>query len=273
MNPDLLKQASELRARGESLVLVTVVEKEGEGPAAVGKKLLVTRHAPPVGTVGGGALEHQAIEKARLLLESGTSCLESYSLDQEQSPEEGTLVLPMICGGKVRLFYEYISGGEPVYIFGGGHVGEALCRQLEPLGYFTRIIDDRKDVLDAMEAGMVRHHASFYDFSREHPMEEQSFVLVCTPSHKHDFQVLRGILERGSNPRYIGVLASQKKKAELLEALRKDFGRDIDLSRLYCPVGLDTGGPSPAEIALSIAAEMQCIRYGKSGMTHMRDRR
>lgn len=270
---DLLKKASQLRARGESALLVTVVEKEGEGPAAVGKKLLLDQKGKPWGTVGGGALEHRAIEKARALLAAGESCLESYSLDERAEGGEGSIKLPMICGGKVSLFYEYISGGEPLFIFGGGHVGEALCRQLEPLGYFTQVIDDREDIIASMEGGMRRHHASFYDFALTQPLDEKSFILICTPSHKNDYHVLKALMERGLSPRYIGVLASQKKKMELLEALRQDFGSETDLSMLYCPVGLDIGGPSPAEIALSIAAEMQSIRYGKERMPHMKDRR
>lgn len=267
---DILKEVSAIQDKGLACVLVTVVEKTGEGPASLGKKMLLRPDGSFTGTVGGGILEYQAGETAREQLKLRESRLVRYVLEEGQVLES-TVTLPMACGGRVSLYFDVISGGLPVYIFGGGHVGAALSRQLETLGFFTHVIDDRKEIFDAMDFGNQRVFQDFYSYAKEAEIGEDSFVIVCTPSHTNDYDVVRALIERGISPRYLGVLASQNKKKELLDILNREFGKEKIPETLFCPIGLDTGGPTPGEIALSIASEMLVIRYQKEGHLHMRD--
>ncbi|MGM0436576.1 MAG: XdhC family protein, partial [Bacillota bacterium] len=70
---------------------------------------------------------------------------------------------------------------------------------------------------------------------------------------------------------YMGMLCSPEKLNEYLEATYETYGKDVNLSHFYAPIGLDTGGGSPEEIAVSIAAEMLSIIHGKKGHKHMRE--
>lgn len=268
---DILREVSAIREKGQACVLVTVVEKSGEGPATPGKKMLLRPDGSLTGTIGGGILEFQAGETARELLLKRENRLVRYILE-EGNVQESTVTLPMACGGRVSLYFDVISGGLPVYIFGGGHVGAALSRQLAPMDFYTHVIDDRKEIYEAMDFGNERVFQDFYSYAKEADIGSDCFVIVCTPSHTNDYDVVRALIERGITPRYLGVLASQNKKNELMDILLKEFGAGKIPDSLFCPIGLDTGGPTPEEIALSIAAEMLVVQYGREGHQHMRDR-
>lgn len=270
MTTDLFRKISEITSQGKACVLVTVAETEGSGPMTVGKKMLVQDDGSSVGTVGGGALEYEAIELSKQIFKDRQSRLVCYLL-QEGAVKKGLKTVPMVCGGTATLFYEYLSGGESVYIFGGGHVGRALARQLGLLGYYTILVDHRKDIFpDLPEAGQCIHE-SFHAYAGRAPIDESSYVIICTPSHANDYEVVRALLNRGVRPCYLGLLASSAKKADFMARIEKEYGKDVDLSHLYSPVGLDIGGASPEEIALSVAAEISAIKYGKNEIRHMRD--
>jgi xanthine dehydrogenase accessory factor len=260
---EVYQELAELISQGRSCVLITVAESQGSGPMTLGKKLLIRDDFSSVGTIGGGALEFEAIETAKEVFHQRESRLAAYLLDENQQIADHKTI-PMICGGTVKLFYEYLSGGEKAYIFGGGHVGRALVRQLDLLGFYTTIVEDREDVFQDIAEGKERVFQSFDAFIQKADIDEQAFVVVCTPSHENDYLVVQNLIDKGVHPRYIGMLASPAKKQDFLERITKKYGADLDLSHLYSPIGLDIGGPSPAEIALATAAEMLAVKYGKN---------
>ncbi|MFO7612573.1 MAG: XdhC/CoxI family protein [Clostridia bacterium] len=258
-----------LRNAGKTCVLVTVVEKSGDGPVEVGKKMLVAAEGFATGTVGGGALERYARERCRDILESHDSIMEKYILNEGEIIK-GAETLPMVCGGAVSLFYEYIGPRAHVYIFGAGHVGQATVNILRTMNYSITVIDERKDVYAAFEGADRKFNMPFAEFIDQEGIRDGSFVLVCTPSHENDYNVIYKVIELGLKPVYIGMLCSPAKLRDFLTRLRDRFGDNMDLANLYSPVGLDTGGGSPAEIAVSIAAEILAVDYKKAGHRHMR---
>ena len=271
---DIYEKLSKLRKQGKDAVVVTVTEKEGMGPADVGKKMLVSEDNIALGTVGGGAIEYYAREKCKEVLKSRQSLSEKYVLlDSDIQVDDGSVVLPMACGGKVALFYEFVGPKQYVYIFGAGHCGAALARLLKPLGFFTTIIDDRKDIIDALDdSSDVKVCMGFLDFLEKHEIPNNRYIVVSTPSHKYDFEILDKILELNIKPKYFGMLCSKKKIADYLKRAYETHGKDINLENFYSPIGLQTGGDSPEEVALSIAGEILSIYYGKEKLnSHMRD--
>jgi len=267
---DLYSKIVANQALGIDMVLITAIQKEGEGPVEVGKKLLVVETGEFFGTVGGGALEHYAIDKAKKLLKTRSHLTEKYLLDQGKVIPE-TKTLPMVCGGVVTLFYEFVGVKNFVYIFGAGHVGQALAHVLKPLNFHMTVIDERKEIIDAFKGEDVKHHQLFAEFIEQKGIKENSFVVVCTPSHTYDYHVINKIIELNLKPKYIGMLCSVDKLKMYLDATYKKFGKDIDLSHFYSPIGLDLGGGSPEDIAISIAAEILAIHFGKKNQRHMRD--
>ena len=274
MSVDIYQKLQEVREKGLDAVIVTVTEKEGMGPADVGKKMLVIEGNVAFGTVGGGAIEYYAREKCKEVLLSRQSFTERYILnDREVQVVNDDVVIPMACGGKVTLFYEFIGPKQYVYIFGAGHCGAALARVLKPLGFFTTIIDERDYVINALDdSADVKVNEGFVEYIEKHGLPDNRYIVVCTPSHTNDYNVLNKILELKIKPKYFGMLCSKKKIKDYLEKAYEVYGRDIDLSNFYSPIGLQTGGDSPEEVAISIAGEILSVYYGKEDInSHMRD--
>lgn len=270
---DIYKKLEEFRNSGRDAVIVTVTEKSGMGPADVGKKMIVTDGNVAFGTIGGGAIEYYAREKCKDVLVKRESFTEKYILnDGDISPDDGLIILPMACGGKVTLFYEFVGPKQYVYIFGGGHCGAALARLLKPLGFYVVIIDSRKEVIDALDdAADQKINEGFVEYIEKHGLPDNRFIVVSTPSHQYDYDVLDKIFELKIKPQYFGMLCSKKKIGDYLNKLYEKFGKDIDLSNFYSPIGLQTGGDSPEEVAISIASEILAVYYHKENNAHMRD--
>ena len=271
---DIYEKLAELRKNGNDAVIVTVTEKEGMGPADVGKKMLVSHTGESFGTIGGGAIEHYATKKCKDILKSRQSLSEKYVLlDRDIKVDDGSVLLPMACGGKATLFYEFIGPKQYVYIFGAGHCGAALARVLKPLGFYTTIIDSRKEIIDSLDdSANEKVCEEFTEYIDKHRLPNDRYVVVCTPSHTHDFDVLDKIINLGIKPKYFGMLCSKKKIGDYMQKTWEIHGKNLDLSNFYSPIGLPTGGDSPEEVAISIAAEILSIFYGKEKKnSHMRD--
>ncbi len=247
-------------------VLVTVVEKEGSGPAATGTKMIVYKNGTISGTVGGGSIEQMAIKKALMLFDLQQNAMEKYTMDE---PGEGTTT-GMLCGGTATLFFEYFAPKKHVYIFGAGHIGKALTYHLSKLNYHITVIDDRKEVLDQIEEADEKIHAKFVDALNETKVVNNSFFIIATYQHQYDGVVLNRIYASDWEPKYIGMVSSRKKKQTLTEALLQEVP-DANLDLCYLPVGLDIGGTLPHEIAISIIAEMQAVANDKHG-GHLREK-
>ena len=271
---DIYEKLSEFKKAGKDAVIITVTSKEGMGPADVGKKLIIGSDGNFFGTIGGGAIEHYAIERAKSLLIERKSCSENYILnDKNVELKNDTVKLDMACGGSVTLFYEFVGPKQYVYIFGGGHCGAALARVLKPLGFYTVIIDNRKEIIDGLDdSANEKVCQGFVEYIDKHGLPNNRYVVVSTPSHISDYDVLDKILELKIKPRYFGMLCSKKKIADYLAKVHEKYGDDVDLSNFYSPIGLPIGGDSPEEVAISIASEILSIYYGKDAVNaHMRD--
>jgi len=268
---DLFEKIVDYRAKGIDMVLVTAIEKSGEGPVEVGKKMLVTCSGESFGTVGGGALERYAQQKCGEVIRSRTHFKEKYLLDKGKvAPESKTL--PMVCGGTVTLFYEFIGVRNYIYVFGAGHVGAALVKVLAPLNFHITVIDERPDIIESFTGGDVKIHAKFTDYIDKNGINDHSFVVVCTPSHLHDYHVINKIIEKKLKPKYVGMLCSLEKLKDYLDATYQQFGREIDLSYFYSPIGLELGGGSPEDIAISIVGEILAVHHDIKQVRHMREK-
>ena len=96
-----------------------------------------------------------------------------------------------------------------------------------------------------------------------------SYVIIAGFNHEEDYEILKALYEAQWKPRYIGLLASRNKGRVIVDKLKKELGPDIDLGILYSPVGLELGGESPGEIAISILSEIQALRHQKNSNKHL----
>jgi xanthine dehydrogenase accessory factor len=261
----------EIKANGEEGVLVTAVEKEGHGPAVIGTKMVVTSEGKRIGTVGGGALEYAAIKRSAQTIKEKQGGLRKYKLTQDNEIIDGEAT-GMMCGGSVTLFYEYIGFGEKLYIFGAGHIGKALANHLKNLNYYITVMDSRAGLVEEIPDVQQRLTQNYEKALEGVKVAAHGFFLIASHSHALDYVILKRIYESQWNPRYVGLIASKRKAPAMVERLKEELGPDIDRDILYTPVGLEIGGQNPDEIAISIIAELQAVRYGKKGNKHMRDK-
>ena len=143
-----------------------------------------------------------------------------------------------------------------VYIVGCGHVGQALVPVLASLGLNVIVVDDRPALLEAasIPAGVNTLCIPYAEFSQTVSLTLRDYVIVCTSSHATDLAVVRQAL--AAHPSFVGCLGSKKKAAFIRGKLAEDGLSADDMAQLHMPVGIPLGDETPAEIAISIAAQL-----------------
>jgi len=167
-------------------------------------------------------------------------------------------------GGSFWYVEELLKPGK-VYIFGGGHVAQELVPALARVGFRCVVIEDRPDfareeLFPGAEKVRLMPMSGLPGLASE--IDENDYVCVMTRGHKDDFEVQRHIL--ATPARYIGVIGSPAKKKGVFDRLRAFGYTDADFERVTAPIGLDIGGETPAEIAVSITAQLIMVRAGRA---------
>ncbi len=248
----------DLLDRGEPAAMLTVVGTSGSAPRDVGTRMLVTADEE-YGTIGGGTVEGLAIEAGRAVLAGDEEPgVRKYEL--ERGGNTG-----MVCGGTMDVFVDRIEGSARLYVAGGGHIGTELATLGRDLGYTVTVVDDREEYADPerFPEGTTVIHDDYEEALADLPMGEETAVVSATRSNTFDQGAVAAALDGGSG--YVGLVASDTKAEHVVDSLAEAGYSRTDLARVRSPVGLDLGGGSPKDIALSILAEINRDRYGASG--------
>ena len=262
-------------------VLVRVHSTEGSAPRDAGAWMAVFTESL-LGTIGGGHLEHKAIERARELLALQPS---------KSGPEQGAAApelmrmalgpsLGQCCGGVVHLSLQRVNAQDaatlceqldtprmPVALFGGGHVGHALAELLARLPVALHWIDSREGIFpDALPAHVVCEHSEPVQGAVA-SLAPDSRVLIMSFSHAEDLDVLALCLtrqrQRGDLP-YIGLIGSQTKWASFRHRLEARGFTSEELAHVTCPIGVPgIEGKEPEVIAVAVAAQLLQARQTK----------
>jgi xanthine dehydrogenase accessory factor len=258
MNEEVLPAAAAALERGEPAALVTIVRSNGSTPQRAGAKMLVFADGRIVGTIGGGCYENDAIGRARDAIATGKPALVKFDLNDDFVQESG-----LICGGQMEVYIDPIAPAPALYIVGAGHVGWHLARMAADAGFRIHVIDDREkfanaDRFPAAETIEVDDIAAWLHRADLPP---SAYAVVVTRGHAHDFEALRALAAR--DLRYVGLIGSRAKIARIFEALTAEGMPAECLARVHAPIGLDIGAITPAEIAVSILAELIAVRHGR----------
>lgn len=259
---------------GEDAVFVAILSSTGSAPRGPGADMAVTKAGRMAGTVGGGAVEGKCVQTAQEVLQTRASTTAAYSL----TPEEGGL--DMLCGGAVTVEFRYLPGGDGdalawvreerrrrqrpgrVYIFGGGHVAQALVPVLTAVDFRCVVLEDRPEfcrpaLFPGVEETILIDNARVAEFVT---LTGEDWVVIMTRGHANDLLVQSQVMK--SPVRYIGVIGSKRKTAAVTEKLMDmGFTRE-DFRRVCAPIGLPIRSETPAEIAVSIAAQLILDRAG-----------
>lgn len=246
----------------KEFVLATVVEATGSTPARAGFKMIISKD-DFVGTVGGGSLEYKTVDQGREQLKERKSILKEYDLAE----------IGMTCGGCVKVFFEYMPGGKNLYIFGAGHVAQAVSPIANMLGFKVTVIDNRPEV--ATKENHPNAYkvicSDFKEYIESTTFPNNSYAIIVTNKHKFDGTVLNALCKIPEKFVYIGMIGSIHKIGLVMEDLKNNGVTDEQIEKIYTPIGLDIGGNSPAEIAVGIMAEIIAIEY-KKPVPHMKNK-
>lgn len=257
---------------GKRGVAVTLLQTSGSTYRRAGARSVIDERGVACGLVSGGCIERDLAERMREWLAAFEPCIVTYDSTSDADIIFGSGVG---CRGKLQLLIEPFdanhppaidafrwSGREPVVwttrlgdrellveairppraiaVFGGGADVEPVLRIGEQLGWET-----------------VRFAAS----ERAFDCGAFDAAIVMTHNFLHDVELLELLLP-GAIP-YVGVLGPKRRGMELAASL-SDAAR-THIGRLRTPIGLDLGGETPEEIALSIVAEIQSVLHGRDG--------
>jgi xanthine dehydrogenase accessory factor len=256
---DLYEEIARIKKAGKGGVLATIIRAQGSTPREVGAKMLVYEDGSTLETIGGGRLEAAVVKEALDTLAAGEPRITHYDLTGPEASELG-----MICGGNLDVYLEPILPGSKVFLFGGGHVSLAVVRLAKMVGFRVAVIDDRpqfanRDRFPEAEEVIAEEFSSAL---KKLKIRREGYVVILTRGHAYDQEVLEWAL--GTEARYIGMIGSQKKVQTIFNNLREKGVSPEKLSSVHSPIGLDIGGQTPEEIAVSIVAEMiQERRKGK----------
>jgi xanthine dehydrogenase accessory factor len=252
----VLAAAAEALARGDSVALVTVVRSQGSTPQRAGAKMLVWADGRTVGTIGGGCYENDAFWKAREAIASGRPQLLHYELNDDFAQENG-----LICGGRMDVHIDPLAPSARLFIVGAGHVGFHLAKLAADIGFHIHVVDDREKFANVERfpgANIVVEPIPEWLHRAEIPAT--SYVVVVTRGHQHDLDAMRALAAR--DLKYLGLIGSRAKVARIYDALLEEGMPPECLQRVHAPIGLEIGAVTPAEIAVSILAELIAVSRG-----------
>jgi len=243
-----------LAAQGASFVTATVVRAQRPTSVQAGNVALVTSDGAIEGFVGGVCAEHSVRLYSLKVLESGEPVLlkilpdadkyedaEEGAGEEMASDEEGSVTVqnPCLSGGAIEVFLEPVLPLPRVHLVGGTPIAGALTRLAPEIG--LKIVPAVKGVIAPSDGDLG---------------------LIVAAHGRDELETVRQGLEAGLP--YVGLVASPKRAAALIEELREAGVPDEQLAQVDAPAGLDIEAHTPAEIALSILAQVITVRRGGS---------
>jgi xanthine dehydrogenase accessory factor len=258
---DIFEEIVRIRRERTNAALATVVGGEEGAPGKTGFRMLIYPDGRTLGTVGGGLLEARVREEALRCLRENRATLLEYALDEQSANGIGAL-----CGGKVKIFVEMIQRAPTLYIFGGGHIAVPLVHFAKSLEFVVVLVDDREEFANKIrfpQADDVKL-GDFVNVTKSLNFHEDDSVVIVTRGHEHDEVVLKECLSKANLPGYIGMIGSREKVTITFGHLKEQGIREELLRKVKAPIGIAIGARTPAEIALSIMAQIVAHRHGKS---------
>lgn len=254
---DIYEEILKIKARGECAALATVISTDGSTPREQGAKMLIRQDGSIEGTVGGGLMEKMVREEAVKVIENGIPKMVHFDLTGKE--KDG-----MICGGVAAVYIEAIAPKSAIYILGAGHIGFYLARMAKMADFRVVVGDNRPEYANRerfTEADEIL--AEEYDkIFTKLTVNSSAFIVIVTHGHTHDQAVLEWAL--ATRARYIGMIGSRKKTRQVLDNLiSKGFSAEDIEKRVHSPIGLDIKAETPAEIAVSILAEIIQVSYSR----------
>ena len=229
--------------RERAAILVEVTGAAGSTPRDTDAWMLVSERAI-FATIGGGQLEYMAIDHAQRALRAGTA---AEPMDVPLGPEIG-----QCCGGRVGLSFASVTpalasdliarsdkemASRPhVYVFGAGHVGDALAMALSLAPLRVVLVDTREDELTASTVPGIETCLTAMPEAVVRDAPAGSSFVILTHDHALDFLIAAEALKR-PDAAYVGMIGSKTKRATFKSWLLREIGKPELFDNLVCPIG------------------------------------
>lgn len=345
---ELYQEIYQSLRQGKELVIATIISDRGSTPRTSGAKMIVYRDSQISGTIGGGAVEADAMQIALNLFDTQGAIITSYDLNQTAKGDQ----MDLICGGRMQVLLEHVpvsydnievygivcgeigmsrpfffvgkvkkdgarrqveravqtaqktwigsfqtthalqlmleTGSircnttslvemedqsyivesimppDTVYIVGGGHVAKEIAALTKHAGFRTLIFDDRAEFANPRRfsgADEVHVCPDFAGLFEKVEMGAGSYIIIVTRGHRFDKEALAQALQTKAG--YIGLIGSRRKKEYIYQTLINEGFTQSALDQVYCPIGLSIDAETPAEIGVSVVAQLIHHRAGR----------
>ena len=252
---NLFEKAAELESKNIAFALVTITKSEGSTPRSQAR-MIVLADGTTFGTVGGGASEYAAIQRAQVLIGQRRSETMNMSLTVAEGHN---------CGGAVEMFIEVIAPSARLILIGGGHVNLEIARLAAGCSMYIELVETRAEFATQQRFPWVSafHVGATVDEALSTLHIDSDCALVIA-THNLDKQVLEQVI--GSPARYIGMLGSRTKVNGFRRYLRDEKGVTTEaMQRFHSPIGLDIGSETPEQIAVGVVAEIMMVLNNTDG--------
>ncbi len=250
MNREIFETLRRAIENDDAVVSATLVSGEPLGAA-----LLVFEDGRTVGSLGSSELDTFVRADAAAFFRSG-------------EPETRTYQLPD--GRQVDVYIEPHLPPRHLVVVGAVHIAIPLVAMAKELGYRTTVIDARE--FFATRERFPHADELIVAWPDEAmgriKITPQTDIVILAHDEKFEDPALQVALR--SRAGYIGAIGSRKTSEQRLERLRRVGFTDEELARIHAPIGIDIGAKTPAEIAVSILAEIIAVRRGRDPKTALR---
>ena len=255
---EIFNHASELLLKGQSVVLCTLIYKEGSGPREPGAKMLVTSDGKTLGTLGGGGMERLLIKEALEVLVEGKPRTLHFAMGVP--PREGMIAIDSKCGGEVKIFMDIIKPEPRLIIMGSGWIAQATARYAKDCSFEVTVVDDAEPAKHNYFPGITIVDGKYPESLRGVEIRPSDFVAVLHGETPFELAALRHAVK--AQPAYIGLLGSANKARMHREQLKSEGLDEKILEAIHAPIGIDIHAETPEEIGVSIVAEMIRVKRG-----------
>ncbi len=252
---NIYEEIVKLQREGRSGAVATIVNSRGSIPSFQSAKMLIRDDGSIAGTIGGGCVEAEVWQAAREVIASEKPRTLSFDLNQDPKYDTG-----LVCGGTLEIFIEPVLPVPLLHIFGAGHVAIELFKAARNACFDCIVIDDRESYANAERFPSAQQIIAkdFDEALKELMPTESSYIVIATRGHRDDMRVLRWAVQ--SPARYVGMVGSKRKAITVFRELTREGLKPDMFDRVHSPVGIDIGAVTPAEIAVSIVAEIIAAR-------------
>jgi xanthine dehydrogenase accessory factor len=232
---------------GLAAVLASVVEVDGDVTVTPGSKCLVRDGSVSATDIKDAQIVQEIVARSEAIL----------------AEEKSKLIAVDLPGGRLQVFFEVMLSPPKLIVVGAGHIALPLVKIAKVLDFHVVVIDDRllyanrerfPDADDVLVGDMAQ-------MLKEMTITPSCYIVLITRGHKYDEPCLRVVL--GSKAKYIGMIGSRRRIKACFQRFRdQEKVAEELIETIYAPIGLDIATETPAEIALSILAEIIKVRRG-----------